>query len=412
MNWELVKTKGHKTVKVNHDGKEYYLHSRYNPIKEASSWVNGLPRILQDEIIVIGLGLGYHIAELKKMYPDITIHVFEFNTKYVHWLIEHRLIVEDLLNEQVVLHFNQNSIFNEIRQMLNETKENFFIYKPSLELIENEDLKRSLESFHLYNRTILEQSGNLIENFNLNITLRDKEISNELFNFHDHTCILVSAGPSLTKQLSMLKRVSLDGKFKIICVGTAVIPLLAENIKPDLIMISDPKDNIFKQLEGINTTGIPLVYLSTANHLTVKSYSGQRFIAWQKGFQQAEINAQSNSILLETGGSVATCLLDMLVKLGCKRIGLVGQDLSFTENFSHAANAHAQKVIQENYKYIEVKDFYGTGKVKTSKNLYAYLKWFERYARTHQELELCNCTEGGAFIKGWKHMSLREFLKL
>ncbi|MCA1055302.1 DUF115 domain-containing protein [Rossellomorea aquimaris] len=410
MNWELVKARGHNTVKVKHDGKEYYLHSRYNPIKEATSWVNGLPKILQDKVIVIGLGLGYHIAELKKIYPDLTIHIFEFNAKYVKWMNDNKLISDDLLNEQVVLHFDQDSILDELMQMLNENMENLFIYKPSLELIENKAMKRSLESFHLYNRTILEQSGNLIENFNLNLTLRDKEISNERFNFHDHTCILVSAGPSLTKQLSMLKRVRLDKKIKVICVGTAVIPLLAENIKPDLIMISDPKDNIFKQLEGINTTSIPLVYLSTANHLTVKSYSGERYIAWQKGFQQAEIKAQSNTILIETGGSVATCLLDMLVKLGSKRIGLIGQDLSFTDNYSHAANTHAQKVIQEDYSYIEVKDYYGNSQVKTSKNLYAYLKWFERYASTHQDIELCNCTEGGAYIKGWDHISLREFL--
>ena len=53
---------GQNTIKVN----GIYLHSKYDPIKEAISFVNA--NIEEDQntsgYLVLGLGLGYHVAEL------------------------------------------------------------------------------------------------------------------------------------------------------------------------------------------------------------------------------------------------------------------------------------------------------------------------------------------------------------
>ncbi|WP_204955911.1 motility associated factor glycosyltransferase family protein [Metabacillus crassostreae] len=366
------------------------------------------------DIIVVGIGLGYHVLKLADKYPNHTIHVFELNLLYMQWLIEKNL--------HIIMKNKNNIIINQIQDVsfllkilsekINDSQGNFFIYKPSLELIPNKDLRITLESFLMKKRTINDQGDSLTINFNLNIQLRDKSFSQFYEHYNNYSTILVSAGPSLAKQLPLLKKASLCKNVVIACVGTALIPLVKAGIKPNLIMISDPKELINEQFEGLRDLDIPLFYLSTANHLAVKQYNGPRFIVWQSGFEKAEYLAEkTKSPLIKTGGSVATCLLDLLIKLGSKKIMLVGQDLAFTNNSSHTKNAHSQTSIKNKINLIEIKGYFQNETVLTSLNLYTYLKWFERYVMEYNDIQFWNCTEGGAYIQGWKHKPLRELLK-
>jgi len=229
---------------------------------------------------------------------------------------------------------------------------------------------------------------------------------------HGHPVLLVSAGPSLIKQLSVLKRIASAGDIKIAAVGTALKPLLNAGILPDLIMISDPNQKISEQFNLNPKFKLPpLFYLSTASHSVVANYCGQRYIAWQKGFGPAEQEADiRHEPLVLTGGSVATCLLDLLVKLGVTSVGLVGQDLAFTDGYSHAAGTVAARTIVEDQGLIWVDDYKQQGKVPTSLNLFSYLKWFENYAKEFNNQDfLWNCTEGGAYIPGWRHEPLNSY---
>lgn len=54
-------------------------------------------------------------------------------------------------------------------------------------------------------------------------------------------------------------------------------------------------------------------------------------------------------------------------------------------------------------------NYYQTAEVHTARNFTIYRKWFEKYQETHTELALYNCTEGGAYIHHWKHISLQEY---
>jgi hypothetical protein len=294
--------------------------------------------------------------------------------------------------------------------LLSKSGENILIYKPSLVLIDQEEIRLTLESFLMKKRTIREQGESLRQNFELNLTLNDEDISRYIGNYQDGQAILVSAGPSLTKQLPLLK-IALEKGVKIACVGTSLLTMIKAGIRPNFVMVSDPKDAIQEQFVGVENENIPLFYLSTANHGAVKRYKGPRIIVWQRGFEEAEIQAKLNRVpLVETGGSVATCLLDLLIKLGFKKIALVGQDLAFTDNQTHAMNTHRYNQIHNDLHLIEVEDYYRTEKIKTSRNLFIYLKWFERYVEQHGNIELWNCTEGGAYIDGWKHFPLKKFL--
>ncbi|WP_242852359.1 hypothetical protein [Clostridium butyricum] len=80
--YELEKAKdGNYTLK--YDGK--YIHSRYNPIKEAEQFVNGNRDLLnKNKILVYGVGLGYHINEILKR-NNLVIYVFEWNEEIIKY---------------------------------------------------------------------------------------------------------------------------------------------------------------------------------------------------------------------------------------------------------------------------------------------------------------------------------------
>lgn len=177
-------------------------------------------------------------------------------------------------------------------------------------------------------------------------------------------------------------------------------------------MVSDPQDYIIDQLSGIGDLHIPFFYLATANTKAVANFIGARYVVWQKGYPVAEEQAITHGVpTVQTGGSVATCLLDLMVLMGGGPIALVGQDLAFTGGQSHAIGTHGYRQTQANFNYIHVTSWDEDGTVPTSKNLQAYLHWFERYVADKPKGQLWNCTEGGAYIKGFIHAPLIEFVK-
>ena len=60
--------------KVN-GGREFYLHSTVNPEWEARLLVESLP--VAENYVVLGMGLGYHVIELLKKYPESRVTVLE-----------------------------------------------------------------------------------------------------------------------------------------------------------------------------------------------------------------------------------------------------------------------------------------------------------------------------------------------
>jgi len=415
MDWQvIISTKSSPTVLITTaNNKKFYLHSRYDPLKEAETWVDSqLFESSIQQITVIGIGLGYHLKLLAEKYSNIQIDAFEFNYSFITWAIKNEILTDLTDYKNISLHFEKDiqKLLFQFSKRIKDAKDNLLIYKPSLRLIENEAVRTSLESFYLKKQTIKDQKDSLIQNFDLNMKLSDKGISSFLEFNRNSSVILVSAGPSLQKQIPLLKKTLKKG-FVIASVGTALTPLIKAGIKPNLIMISDPKDLIIEQLKGMENLEVPLFYLSTANHTAVKNYKGPRYIVWQNGFYESELQGKKNNEpLIETGGSVATCLLDLLVKLDFKNIALVGQDLAFTNNESHTLGTHLYRKVENTDSLLKIDDYYLKGKIATSRNLSIYLKWFERYIDEHKGIQFFNCTEGGAHIKGWKHVPLYEFM--
>ncbi|UGB30432.1 motility associated factor glycosyltransferase family protein [Metabacillus sp. B2-18] len=419
MKWRLIQTaSGDFTVVLTKKEREFLLHSKYDPVKEAKRWVTqwDVESKNPKRICVIGMGAGFHIIQLRKIYPSIPIIVFDFNPDYYNWLEEIKCISK-LKTQNITINVSDDlkTIKEGLLPLLDDSDFMIMLHAPSLELIPDNlsSIKTLLEDYMFFLRTIRKNNKLLEENLFNNLRLEDKGITGWKNKLDGKSVLLISAGPSLSKQIPIIKAASLTGEVFIACVGTALTPLLKSRIIPNAIMISDPQITILEQfVETTKDMDIPLFYLGTANHEGVKQYQGPRYIVWQKGYSKSEELSQlRDEPKIKTGGSVATCLLDLLIWFGASRIALVGQDLAYTNGYSHAKGTHNVKKM-ELEKLIEVKGYYQNETVKTPKHLYGYLKWFEKYVVDFRgNVELWNCTEGGAFIKGWKHNSLEQFLK-
>ncbi|MFS0575532.1 6-hydroxymethylpterin diphosphokinase MptE-like protein [Sporosarcina sp. 179-K 3D1 HS] len=415
MDISLINTKTVPTVKVTYNGKTNIFHSKYNPENEADTWVINLSKVLKqnEDVLVIGLGAGYHIKKLALQYKSQKIIGIEFNDEYYSWFLN-SIFYKQLSN------LNNVDLFSFSRLSKKEQKQvfspfsstNIGIHKSGLDIFPSEysSIFNLLKKLQYHQRTIYQQVESLYENFHKNISLNDPGIKDLKDTYSNRPMILVSAGPSLSKQLPLLKTIKEEGKITIGAVGTAIKPLLQAEVIPDFFMVSDPKVATLTQLSNIHIPEAKLLYLSTAFHETILLHSGERYIVYQHGFPEAEIRAKENKEpIIQTGGSVATSLLDTMVWLGAKSVALVGQDLAYTEGQSHAKGAHLQKNIIVTSNQLQVENYERNGLIFTSKNLSIYRDWFEKYAEEHHGLPLYNCTEGGAYVTNWRNISLQQY---
>lgn len=222
--------------------------------------------------------------------------------------------------------------------------------------------------------------------------------------------IIVSAGPSLDKNIRMLKRAK--GHAFLIGVDSALKALLREEIRPDIAISIDPGKNpeLFTD-DRLNE--LPFVVAGFSLPMIVRKNRSRVFFVEGYGSEifGRTIEEQTGTKLgkLETGGSVATDAFSLAVRLGFKRIILVGQDLAFTGGQTHVSGfAECEANEREDDSLTEVEGMDGT-MLRTDIQMAYYKEWFERRIRMLQgEVEVINATEGGARIYGTREMTLAD----
>ena len=227
----------------------------------------------------------------------------------------------------------------------------------------------------------------------------------------DIPTFVVGAGPSLDKNIDELKRAK--GKGFIIACDTAVKPLLAHGIVPDIYVLVDG----LKPLHLIQTDGteeIPLLTSVTAaysfldQNKSIKIFYNENDVLINRMFFQ---NGKSFPTM-PCGGSVATSAFAFAYLIGMKNIVFVGQDLAFSGEYAHANGTFDKdedKVVEDDTFLVEGNY---EEKVRTRGDFYTYLKWFEYYIEGckeyEPELRVINATEGGAKIKFTEIKTLKE----
>lgn len=427
---------GETILTAQKDGRLYYLEGKYAPTHAIEHWLEkNKPFSEFSTIFVIGIHNGMHLRILREHLPQKTkLLIYEpsldiFRTAFenvdLSFLFEPDIpvgIVVEGINEKELEIYYQNMInFDNMTLLKTYVSGNYS------RLFENL-VKKAVKKLHKYiqdikiqwNTTARYTSVNAKNVFtNIKYLYKNSAI-NSLYHIlpEDMPTIVVSAGPSLNKNIMELKKA--EGKACIIATDTAMKPLLNAGIRPNLFVIVDGlKPGLL--FEHPDISKVPMVTYTVVAEKPMKIHKGKKFFTYSGSALENELiatlarNGHPGKAIayLPTGGSVANNCFTLGMYMGSKTIILVGQDLAFTNNRTHADGTFQDKMDEidtEAAGYFEVEANDG-GKVLTRGDFNHYRKWFEDRIEEWSHIRVINATEGGAKIKGAEVMTLAEAIE-
>ncbi|WP_374963809.1 motility associated factor glycosyltransferase family protein [Lysinibacillus sp. RS5] len=406
---EYLNTKnGEKTVKIN----DYFLHSKYNPSKEASDFAdkNFKPERLQ---LIYGYGAGHFVKAIQKKAKN--------GEKII--VIEPILSIVDELKDLIVISASSEAA---IREKLDEnitlTDNINVIISPNYDKIDNYIYSQVLNAINkkMHSDFVAESTHRFFnkqwpENYLLNLQyiLKDQSIL-KLKEKYSAPVVIASGGPSLTKQLDNLKLYR--NNIILIAAGSTVNTLLHNNIQPDYVITVDGSEANFNHFKDIKNINSKIIYTLYNHHLIrpVFSNEGYYFTANSTMDRHLQKFIEEPVPFLSGGTSVANYAYSLATYITTGPISIIGQDLAFTNNKTHAdynKNSRQLEEISESEKiFIQIDGYYGE-KVLSDYVFMTMKESFEKLYKTLGENRIVfNCTEGGALIKGMKNMPFVEFL--
>ncbi|HHS6734653.1 TPA: motility associated factor glycosyltransferase family protein, partial [Campylobacter jejuni] len=190
-----------------------------------------------------------------------------------------------------------------------------------------------------------------------------QRILNERKNKFENA-IVVSAGPSLAKQLSLLK--AYQDKAVIFCADGALSMLEKEGIIPDYVTNLDCRDLAMKFFQNKeNKTSLNV--LSCATHPSLVHFLDNKSVVLRDDplYQRFNLNDFG---YIDTGTHVSHFSYTLTLALGFKNIITIGQDLAFDEE----GNSHSKGFDfgekfsgEENIDKLKVPAYAGKGEVLT-----------------------------------------------
>lgn len=230
------------------------------------------------------------------------------------------------------------------------------------------------------------------------------------------TAVITSTGPSLHKQLPLLKEI--QDHVTIICID-ASFPIMHQwGIKPDIVVTLERialTSEFYKKTpeefqEGVIFALTSIVHEELRDSITrgIKQFSMRpfgynrffgEFIQW--GY-------------LGIGMSAANMAYEIAVHSKFKQCVLIGQDLAYGED----GNTHSKGYVLDKDEFkpnnteMYIEKYGGGGQVRTNNIWQLFLNFFEKdIAGTTSGMQVINATEGGARIHGATEMPFAEVVE-
>ncbi|AHW92353.1 motility accessory factor [Campylobacter jejuni subsp. jejuni R14] len=220
------------------------------------------------------------------------------------------------------------------------------------------------------------------------------------------TAIIVSTGPSLTKQLPLLKKYA--NKATIFCADSSYPILAKHGIKPDYVCMLERDEIVaefFNNDFGEFDKDIVFICAGVVHPKAIEYLKGRNLVITQKVLAFPYYINLKDFSYAAVGFSVAHTLSYLATYLSHKNIIFIGQDLAYAENgnshpddYQNSANYESQM-----YEHILTKAYGGKEEVKTHAIWILFKKYFENEIIPNtikMGITTYNCTEGGARIEG------------
>ncbi|EOH3075046.1 motility associated factor glycosyltransferase family protein, partial [Campylobacter jejuni] len=415
-----------KDTSIKNNGGGYSENLLYqDPIKELQTMLNTYndKYLLYPVLYFYGFGNGILFKALLQNKNHQHIVVFEKDIEII-WIMFHILDFSNELQSARLMILQTSSLDIEFFS-------NFCSSKPFFQFSRIYFLELMSHYYERFHEDILGLNKKLAENFKNSIVSHGndpldalqgieqfvynlpsmithpsyKELLSKRKGISD-TAIIVSTGPSLTKQLPLLKKYA--SKATIFCADSSYPILAKHGIKPDYVCMLERTEitaEFFNNDFGEFDKDVIFICAGVVHPKAIEYLKGRNLVITQKVLAFPYYINLKDFSYAAVGLSVAHTLSYLATYLSHKNIIFIGQDLAYAENgnshpddYQNSANYESQM-----YEHILTEAYGGKGEVKThhvwlmfKQNLEQDIEKIQKYLDT----KVYNCTEGGARIKG------------
>jgi hypothetical protein len=414
---------GMPTIRVSDEEGSFYLHSPYDPEKEGKTLADKTLAENKHEAnfaLFFGMGLGYSVRETVKQLPDDTIvFVFEphwdlFYLAFCHtdlsWLLTRAgttISCDPSVQGAMLKYMNLFELagFKGLMLFTNPVFERLPGKEHFDELAGRVRYEMLAVSGNVQTLMIMGemQQTNIILNFPQ--ILDNPPFVHLIDRFKNKPAVIVSAGPSLEKNMHLLKE--LEDRALVIAVDTATRPLLEAGIKPHVVVTGDPQEANARHLRNVSAPDTYLIAEPQSPITSVRDWDGPKFICtFHDNMMQWIDRVIGNRGRVLVWGSVAVMAYDVAVKVGADPIVFVGQDLSFPGGRTYTKGTYfeteekmkmtTEELAEKGTTLIDMTDIYGET-VQTNKQMFSYFNFLiNRFnAGEAKDRMIINATEGG-----------------
>ncbi|EOM1790048.1 motility associated factor glycosyltransferase family protein [Campylobacter coli] len=411
-----------KDTSIKNNGGGYNENLLYqDPIKELQTMLNTYndKYLLYPVLYFYGFGNGILFKALLQNKNHQHIVVFEKDIEII-WIMFHILDFSSELQSARLMILQTSSLDIEFFS-------NFCSSKPFFQFSRIYFLELMSHYYERFHEDILGLNKKLAENFKNSIVFHGNDpldalqgIEQFVYNLPQmithpsykellskrkgvsDTAIIVSTGPSLTKQLPLLKKYA--SKATIFCADSSYPILAKHGIKPDYVCMLERTEitaEFFNHDFGEFDKDIVFVCAGVVHPKTIEYLKNKTFIITQKVLAFPYYINLKNFCYAAVGFSVAHTLSYLATYLSHKNIIFIGQDLAYAENgnshpddYQNSANYESQM-----YKHILTEAYGGKKEIKTHE-VWIFFKQILEAMIIKYHITTYNCTEGGARIEG------------
>ena len=431
------------------NGKLLYLHSRYDPIKEAEKWADGVietARIQQEKndgrismcYVIDGFGLGYHVEALhKKLKGEIYFVISENNLALIRTALALRDLSEVLKDNKIIFitRNDRDEIFKRLYDL------GILI---TLGIVFTKSMQAIGQQFHNSVHTALNEFVSFLRSHTISVLANSITTCTNIANnmrayvecdpvnvlknrFKGYPAVVVSAGPSLQKNIELLKEIR--DRVVVIAVQTTLKPLLAKGIKPDFVTSLDYHEISKRFYEGLldQLSDIHLIAEPKVSWHVIDKYidNGPISILGNEFANLLLMDKPTTHDAIPAGATVAHLAFYLGQYMGNDPIVFIGQDLGYSNNvyYSPGNAVHEvwrpelnrfytiemkewERILRSRNMLRKAEDIYGNP-IYTDDQMFTYLQQFEKdFAAS--PAKVIDATEGGVKKQYSEVMTLQE----
>ncbi len=428
------------TMDVPGSGRSIALASAYRPLEEARKLADAADTKEHATLVMLGVGLGYHIAALVERAADHTlVVVYEPDPAVLRAVMEQVDCTAWLGRGNVALFTGEVDGGRLTRRL----ERHVAAISQGVQILTHPPTRRLRgDAFNAFTEQFTHFVAFCRTNLATTLVNAAATCRNQAHNLGVYAAgaaldelrdlaagrpaVCVAAGPSLAKNVALLKDPAVRPNVVVIAVQTVLKLLLAHGVRPDFVTALDYHEISRRFYEGLDELhDITLIAEPKANRAIVDHYPGpvrmlqSRFLDLLLGSLARPRDA------LTAGTTVAHLSFYLAQYLGCDPIVFIGQDLGFTDGLYYCPGTPIHDIWATQlspFNTLEMMEWKRIARMKgnlqrmddihgrsiyTDEQMLTYLRQFERdFAEAPQTI--IDATEGGLPKQNTQRMTLAE----